>query len=88
MLQTNQKPLALPADQFRCDDEPAPWSEDADDVGVAVNETERTYSGRSCRTQLSRVCLTFKVANQVVGDCPLVTRSAAAQVSTRAPLPQ
>jgi hypothetical protein len=86
MLQTNPRPLTLPAEQFICDDEPGPWAEDADDVGVAVNETERTFSGRSCRTQLSRVCLTFQVAGQVTGECPRVSRSAARQVSSRTPI--
>lgn len=55
---------------FLCDPEPGAWSKGADDVEIAVNETTRTYAGRSCRQQLRTVCSSLTLINQVTGECP------------------
>lgn len=63
------EPVRIPAEAFTCDPEPGAWPEGADDVEVAVNETIRTYAGRSCRQQLYTLCLVEKANGRVEGDC-------------------
>lgn len=84
-IQLNPKPTPLPAELFDCDREPWPWEVDADDVEIAVNETQRTGAGRDCRRQLRRVCLTLTALHQVTGECP-DARPTAPRASTRTPL--
>src|SRR5690606_12300504 len=69
-IQLGAKPTRLPAEFFECDLEPGAWAAGADDVVVAVNETQRTYAGRDCRRQLRRACLALKVNDLVTGECP------------------
>lgn len=64
----------MPVELFECPNENPPWTEDADDVDIAINETERTTTGRSCRVQLHTVCRTLEVQGQVVGVCKPITK--------------
>lgn len=63
-------PAKYPAELFDCDKNPGAWGLDADDVAIAVNETQRTAAGESCRRKVHQICDILKMNDQVTGVCP------------------